>query len=146
MKKYFYLIIFLVLIAGALISLYFIYRPHKTKIKINNQIFNIEVVKSTYDIEKGLSGREKIADNQGMLFEFKDYDIRNFWMKDMKFPLDILFIDNEIIKEITTLLKPENGTTPSYTSQNKVNYVLELNAGAINKYKISVGNTIEFIK
>lgn len=146
MKQIIYIIIITLTIFGLLISAYFIYKPKKAEIKINNQVFKIETVKSNYDIEKGLSGREKITDNQGMLFEFKDFDIRNFWMKNMQFPLDILFISDNEILEITSLQPPTTNNIPSYTSKNKVNKVLEINAGLSKKLNIKVGDKIKTVE
>lgn len=59
---------------------------------INDQKILVEVVDTWPAIYKGLSGRESLAENQGMLFVFPKLDIYEFWMKDMKFPLDIIWI------------------------------------------------------
>ena len=69
-------------------------------IKINNHTFNVEVAKTPKDQQLGLSGRDGISDDQGMLFAFDTPDYYNFWMKDMKFPLDIIFINNTKIISI----------------------------------------------
>ena len=111
-------------------------------IKIKNQQFQVDVVNLQADIEKGLSGQENMAENEGMLFQFSDLDFRTFWMKDMFFDLDILFISDNVIREIITLQKPTGNYIPLHRSKKKVDYVLELNSGVCEKYGIKVGDAM----
>jgi uncharacterized membrane protein (UPF0127 family) len=88
----------------------------------------------------GLSGREKIAENSGMLFIFNDYASRTFWMKDMKFPLDIIWISDGKIVGVETAAPPSvNQPFETYSSPGPVNMVLEVNAGTVKKKGIKVG-------
>ena len=80
-----------------------------------------------------------------MLFVFPRKQIRSFWMKDMNFPLDIIWIsDNKIIK-IDKDLQPE-GENPKnkYQTIQRVDKVLEVNSGFTDKYKIKAGDEVKF--
>src|SRR5690349_12394377 len=62
------------------------------RITIDNATFSVVVAKTPEEREKGLSGRDSLAQNSGMLFVFDHPDTYTFWMKGMKFPLDMIFI------------------------------------------------------
>lgn len=112
-------------------------------LSINDKKINIEVASSGSDHYRGLSNRESLCQDCGMLFNFSDYDERIFVMRDMKFPLDIIFINNNKIINIASNLEPE-GSRPAhtYSSQDKVNRVLEVNSGYCKKNNIKVGDKI----
>lgn len=93
---------------------------------------------------KGLGGREAIAADQGMLFIYKQPQKTCFWMKDTKFNLDIVWLNDK--KEITKIepnLTPE--TYPqSFCSANSTKYVIELRAGIAHDNNLMVGQTLNF--
>lgn len=90
----------------------------------------LEIVKTPGDLYKGLSGRETLCDDCGMLFVFPDHDQRSFVMRDMNFPLDIIFLDSGRIIKIYRNVPPE-GSLPQarYDSISPSDRVLELKAG-----------------
>src|SRR5258708_37457165 len=68
------------------------------KVTIDNQIFSVEVATTSAQQQQGLSGRNSLPKDQGMLFVFKTAYRYPFWMHNMKFPLDIIFMrDNKIV-------------------------------------------------
>ena len=79
-----------------------------------------------------------------MLFVFPDKEERQFVMRNMNFPLDILFIDDDKIINIAADLPPE-GSEPVnvYVSGAAVNYVLELPAGFCRENEIVVGDMVK---
>jgi len=81
--------------------------------------------------EKGLSGRESLGPDEGVLFIFMRADRYAFWMKDMKFPIDILWIkDNEIVDITTDVPLPASGDElKRYFPMYAVDKVLEVPAG-----------------
>lgn len=114
-------------------------------LKIGEKIVRVEIADTLSSRTSGLSNHNKLADDQGMLFVFQDKAIEKFWMKDMKFNLDIIWIaDNQIIKIDKNL--PAEGSTPNniYSSDVPINYVLEVNAGWADKNDIKVGNIINY--
>lgn len=117
-------------------------KPH---VIINNKIIQIEIADEQPEQIQGLSDRESLDKNSGMLFIFNDKQIRSFWMKNMHFPLDIIWIQDNKIVNISKNLPPE-GEMPEnhYSSKYPVNYVLEVNAGLVDEYEIKIGDIVEF--
>lgn len=112
---------------------------------VKDQTFTVEIATSTGEKQKGLSNRKKLADDHGMLFVFDKPDYQRFWMKEMQFPLDIIFInDNKIVTIYQNVPVPTNTTLPLpiYTSTVPSDKVLEINAGLVNKYAIKEGDSI----
>lgn len=103
-----------------------------------------EVVSEPVEQYRGLSFREDLCANCGMLFVFPDKEERQFVMRNMNFPLDILFIDDDKIINIAADLPPE-GSEPVnvYVSGAAVNYVLELPAGFCRENEIVVGDMVK---
>ncbi|MFH1564975.1 MAG: DUF192 domain-containing protein [bacterium] len=119
----------------------------KAEIKINNTTITADVVETPEEQIQGLSGREKLGENEGMLFVYFDKEIRTFWMKDMLFPIDIIWIaDNKIIDISENLLIPENGNIKRATSKEGINYVLEVNAEFVKDNDLKVGDEVQIIK
>ncbi|OGF27832.1 hypothetical protein A2331_07040 [Candidatus Falkowbacteria bacterium RIFOXYB2_FULL_34_18] len=114
-------------------------------IVINDITIPVELAVDQEKQWQGLSKREFLKETDGMLFVFPRKQIRSFWMKDMNFPLDIIWIsDNKIIK-IDKDLQPE-GENPKnkYQTIQRVDKVLEVNSGFTDKYKIKAGDEVKF--
>lgn len=105
---------------------------------INSQtkIF-VEVAETEEKRTRGLSGREKLLDIEGMLFVFETPARHTFWMKDMKFDLDIIWINNKKIVDITENVS-HNNQQVIYSPKVPVNMVLEVNAGFVKKNEIKI--------
>lgn len=82
-------------------------------LQIGEGVFvKIEIAKTKEDRIRGLSGKKQLDVDSGMLFIFDKPNIYKFWMKDMNFPIDIIWIDKDfIIKDIT------HGATPPVISK-----------------------------
>lgn len=114
-------------------------------IEINNIKIKTEVVSTVPSQRQGLSNRQNLDENAGMLFVFPDYKIRTFWMKDMKFSIDIIWILNNKIIDITkNAPMPSGETIPTFESTESINYVLEVNAGFSEKNSIKIGDMVKF--
>ena len=94
----------------------------------NAQKLSLEIADNEQKRSYGLMNREEMKSNSGMLFIWKDRQIRNFWMKNTHFNLDLFFLNNqgEII-EIYKNAKAFDET--NIKSQNEVNFVVELKSG-----------------
>ncbi len=118
----------------------------KSEIKINNQSIIAEVVSSPADREKGLSGRAQINVNEGMLFVFEENDKYPFWMKGMKFPIDIVWILQDRIIGFEENVMPPEIDDPSYLkvyrSPLAINKVLELKAGRVKLLRAELGQRV----
>lgn len=93
---------------------------------------------------QGLSGRERLDPDAGMLFVFDEPGIYPFWMKDMKFPIDILWINGDRIVDIVTLPPPTTGAVvpPRHIPLKMADRVLELKAGEAEKRNLTIGSQI----
>lgn len=111
-------------------------------IRIGQHQFHVTIAQSKAQRERGLSGRSVLAENEGMLFLFPSEDIYSFWMPDMHFPLDIIWINQNKIVEIARLQAPsaDHPTPESYTPSQKADRVVELNAGSTEKFDLHVGD------
>src|SRR5512136_601336 len=85
--------ILVILILGvAMAAVVFWPAKAKTRVMVGGVRFEVEVAQTPGTREKGLSGRTGLVDGQGMLFVFDKPDRYMFWMKDMLFPIDIIYI------------------------------------------------------
>src|SRR5438045_1901939 len=96
MKKI--LILFLCLFIFFVLA--FFQTKQKSYVSIDGKKFNITVANTNEQKAKGLSIYKNLPLNEGMIFPFQDSDYHLFWMKDMKFPIDIIYIQNDKIVDI----------------------------------------------
>ncbi len=97
-STFFLIIILIIFFAYIHFNVMSIYGNKIRKIKIKNEVFRIEVVDTIKKKEKGLGGRKSICNNCGMMFVFFDSKYHYFWMKDMQFPLDIVWLkDGKVV-------------------------------------------------
>ena len=109
-------------------------------LKIGDKTILIEIAKTEKDREQGLSGKKNLPTEQGMLFAFDKPDFYSFWMKEMNFPIDIVWLDQGLkIVEITENFEPK--TYPqTITSHYPAQYVLEINTKSVEKYGFKIGD------
>jgi len=96
---------------------------------------------------RGLMFRDELPAGQGMLLVFPDTGFRSIWMKNVRFPLDLVWLDEQdrvVHLEQNAPPCPEE-PCPDYHSLRKASTVLELNAGAVGKWGIRLGDQLEFI-
>jgi len=117
-----------------------------TIVTIDNHSFNVVIAKSEKELEIGLSETKSLAQNQGMIFLFNKLDYYSFWMKDMKFPIDIIFINIDHIVTIEDNVPIITGQkNPSiYTPTQTANRVLEIQAGLAKKYNFKIGDNVKY--
>ena len=104
---------------------------------------DIEIADTEYDTQTGLMYSNSMKDNQGMLFVFQDMRPRSFYMKNTKFPLDLIYLDNN-----KTIVSFQENAQPldesSLPSNAPAKYVLEINAGLVNKWQLEVGDRMDY--
>lgn len=106
--------------------------------------FNIQIANNSTTREIGLSGRQSLDNNEGLLFIFPKVGSYGFWMKGMNFPIDIVWIDaNKKIIGITESISPESYPNMFYPPSS-IQFVLEINAGMAKKAGLSVGSVLSF--
>ncbi len=112
-------------------------------VRIGDAGFEVDIADNPISQAKGLSGREFMGDNKGMLFLFGNYGKRSFWMQGMKFPLDIIWISDDKIAGVSENLPPAGfGDVKVYDSPENVDKVLEINAGLSRKFGFKEGDKI----
>lgn len=113
-----------------------------------NKIF-IEIADKPSDWQIGLSQRDSLGKDEGMLFVFDDKNVRpSFWMEGMSFDIDIIWINDGKITQIDQYVpKPEpdtpNSELPLYLPYDIIDYVLEVHSGYVKDKGIAVGDTVD---
>lgn len=113
------------------------------KVVIGNVGLRVMWADSEKERVTGLSGRESLGEDEGMFFVFEKEGYYGIWMKEMKFPLDIAWLDaNKKIIHLEKSILPD--TYPKvFNSNSKAQFVLEVNAGFFEKNKIKVGDSLK---
>ncbi len=119
-------------------------------VEIGEGTFPVEVADSPYERSEGLSYRESLADGTGMLFVFRNAHVPSFWMREMRFPLDFVWIGEDCtVVDITRdvpnppLETPESDL-PRYSPSEPALYNLEINAGEAARRGIGIGDGVRF--
>lgn len=116
-------------------------------LQIGQASLKVEVADTASKRSKGLGGRQSLASDSGMLFVFDRADKYPFWMKGLQFNLDFVWIKGEEIVDILENVPfPQADTAdsalPIYASKVEVDKVLEVNAGAVQRLNIKVGDKV----
>lgn len=126
------------------IIFYFSRDRYDFSVVMGRTTFKMEVADTRYLQEKGLSRHKPLELNQGMIFIFDKPDKYGFWMKDMDFPIDIIWVGSDLkIKHIEKWLSPESYPKVYYPEVNSL-YVIEVNAGVSDYLGIKIGDPVVF--
>lgn len=114
-------------------------------VNLDKQTIQVEIPQTEDLKAKGLGGRDGLLPNHGMLFAFSISDIWIFWMKDMKFPIDIIWFDENLKvvdwkSNVSPLTYPE-----TFAPKVPAMYVLEVEAGFASKNSLKAGDVLKFI-
>ena len=111
------------------------------KMKIGDRTFDLEVAKTSDQQAIGLMKRDSMPENRGMIFVFQDEHMLEFWMKDTRIPLDIMYLDgNGKVVSVSTM-RPYDLSTVS--SEVPAQYAIELNAGMVKRLGIKTGDVLD---
>ncbi len=109
-----------------------------------NRTVKLEVALTQQQQAAGLSNRNTLADDQGMLFPFEPPQSVRFWMKNTLIPLDIVFLHNGVVQAIAANVPPcTKETCPTYGPEMLVNQVIELRGGRAAELGLKVGNRLQ---
>lgn len=119
--------------------------PTRTQeMKIGGQTIKYELADTPEKTRLGLSFRENIAENWGMLFVFPQKSMRTFWMHEMRIPLDMIWITEEKIVQIDKNVPIKtNGAWTMVNSGFPIDKVLEMKAGEADRLGIKEGDRVE---
>jgi uncharacterized protein len=128
-------------------SLWYFGKNSGVRVKVREVVFDTDLAITPEAKVKGLLGRSNLPDGKGMLFLFDRKDKYQFHMNGMQFPIDIIWIDDTIITDITKNAPPSTGYPYTlYQPSKPVNRVLEVPAGSADKYGIVPGDGVTFLK
>jgi uncharacterized membrane protein (UPF0127 family) len=115
------------------------------ELSINGQKVQIEIADTASKRALGLGNRDSLPENSGMLFVFPNSGKPGIWMKNMRFPIDIVWLQDGVVVDIATNVPPPNGSLdlPTYVPKNDANYVLELKSGESQRLGINEGMRLE---
>lgn len=113
----------------------------------NNQCFNVEIAQTAVEKEKGLMFRQNLDSNKGMLFIYQTPGIYSFWMKNTIIPLDIIWIgENKTVVYIKENAEPcKTESCEIFIPNEEAIYVLEINAGLVEKYNLTIGEKVNLL-
>lgn len=143
MKKI--LILILILTVAILLIIIFLI-PQGPSVVIDNKYFRVDVARTAEEQTKGLAIYNSLPKDKGMVFPFNSPDYYTFWMKDMKFPIDIIYIrNNKIVDIFSNVPAPTsaNEELPIIKPKSLSDTVLEINAGLSKKYNFKIGDTAQ---
>lgn len=136
------------LLAGfvLLVLLFWLVLPKKNlhTVRFDRVSFNVRIADSEKEREQGLSGTTELPSNRGMLFVFESSGFWGIWMKDMNYPIDILWLnDRKEVVHIEQHILPESYPR-TFMPRVPARYVLELPADATEKHGIKQGDSATF--
>ncbi len=112
-------------------------------IYIGDQAMKVTVADTLAERKVGLSNVAGLRDLQGKLLIFDDEDYHGIWMKDMLFPIDVIWIDNDLeIVHIESNVQPSSYPDTIYGPPKPARYILETKAFFASSYKLNVGEKI----
>lgn len=137
-----------ILIAATTYSLFsFLYQVQSTgdvTLRSGDKRYVLSVAITPAQQQKGLGNRASLPKNQGMLFSFEQPVVQCFWMKDMHFPLDMIWVSSS--QRVEYLKADVLPSTYPHTicPDVQAKYVIELNAGQAQEARIHTGETLDF--
>jgi len=110
-------------------------------------VLQVEVMVKDEDRAMGLMFRPSLPKDRGMLFIFERPDFHGIWMKNCKFPIDIVWLDEERkVAHVAESVPPcKAEPCPVYSPLRRAAYVVELNAGVARREKAVLGSTFSFV-
>jgi uncharacterized membrane protein (UPF0127 family) len=115
-------------------------------IEVNGRRIIVELALTPSSRTRGLSYRESLVPDRGMLFVFGAPATQRFWMHGMKFPLDMVFINGDRVVDVSANVPaPDKGLPATVTSKAKADKVLEINAGKAEEWGIREGTVVSAV-
>ena len=119
-------------------------RPRQM-VSIGSSVYRVDVADTPEAQERGLGGRASLGSDEAMLFMFDRDDVWPIWMKGMKFPIDIVWLDKDKkVVHVEHNVQLDAEPYVKYAPPKPARYVLELNAGQAKEASISVGRIAKF--
>ncbi|MFA7653744.1 MAG: DUF192 domain-containing protein [Candidatus Magasanikbacteria bacterium] len=147
-KRWHFVVLIVVIALGLGLKLYS-YHFETVKVRLNNQEYKVLVARTLTQQYRGWGERKNMGAAQGMLFFFNNRDQHTMVMRDMLFPIDIVWVDGQIVVDMAPNVsiepgKTENQLTP-YIGRGVSTIVLEMASGTIANAGLKIGDVVEII-
>lgn len=109
----------------------------------NGTVVVVEIADDEFERVQGLSDREMLEEGTGLLFFHDRSDYQRYWMKDMNFPIDIIWIDGDEVVGFVEAAQPEEPPLTIYTSPAPVDKVLEVFSGFVAQHGLEIGDILD---
>ncbi|MFB2939359.1 DUF192 domain-containing protein [Aerosakkonemataceae cyanobacterium BLCC-F154] len=110
----------------------------------NGEVIQLEVTRTPAEQAMGLMYRQSLPDDRGMLFSFSPPQPVSFWMKNVVIPLDMIFLQNGVVRAIATNVPPcKQDPCPTYGPNGTIDQVIELRGGRAAELGIKVGQQVK---
>ncbi len=137
-------IVFIVIAVFLIIIVVLSTVTYKSKVVLGGKTFFVEVAETKLFQERGLSGHKPLQSNEGMFFVFEKPDNYGFWMKDMTFPIDIIWFGPDYkITHIEKAVDPRTYPKIFYPGADS-QYVLEVSSGVSDALNLKIGDSVVF--
>ncbi|MDP4001101.1 MAG: DUF192 domain-containing protein [bacterium] len=117
-------------------------------IALGNKVVNIEIADTIDKQRLGLGGREVLRENEGMLFVYDQALPRRFWMKGMLIPIDMIWMNDNQVVDISASVQPQPGAADHelefYSPSSEADKVLEVTSGWAERNDIKIGDEVKF--
>ncbi|OGY48441.1 MAG: hypothetical protein A3J65_00690 [Candidatus Buchananbacteria bacterium RIFCSPHIGHO2_02_FULL_45_11b] len=118
-------------------------QPSEGKIiRLGETEIKVKVAKTPDQQIKGFSSQDGLAEDEGLLFIYPDRQTRGIWMKEMKFDIDIIWLDDYRVIGFEENAPFILGTSKIYYSPKPVNQILEVGAGFVKEHQIGIGQIL----
>ncbi len=112
----------------------------------SGRVVQVEVMVSDHDRALGLMFRPSLPADRGLLFVFRSSDFHGIWMKNCRFPIDIVWLDEnrQVVHVAENVPACKSDPCPVYEPLRRASFVVELNAGQARRHGLAVGATVSF--
>lgn len=105
----------------------------------------MRVARTNDEHTRGLSGTTELPGNEALVFDFFKEDRWGIWMKDMNYPIDIIWLNaSKEVSHLVENVQPNSYPQTTYTPPDPARYVIELKAGVVNAKRITIGTQAVF--
>ena len=121
-----------------------LYNDHiRMIVVIGDNEYIVNVADQFEQRQKGLSGQRSLCDTCGMYFVFDEVGIYQFWMKEMLFDIDVVWIRNGVVVDMQEHVSFLGGEREIFSAGTPVDHVVELPAGTIARDRIDIGQAVK---
>ena len=135
------------LVVSVAVGYYTYSEPKTARIELDGVTLTVELATTPAAQQQGLSDRDSMSADHGMLFIFNQEAEWGFWMHEMRFSLDIIWFNasRQAVFIEQDLLPCTPAVCPVYTPPVNVMYVLEVNAGFVTTNGVKLGDSFSFV-